>query len=336
MRKIKWGVLGAGGIAKKRTIPGILMAENAELTAVMDVNPAVLADFSEVKGYSSAEELLADPEVEAVYIASPVFAHLEQVQLAAAAGKHVLVEKPAGRTEEECKAMLEACREADIKAGVGFMMRFHSYHQKIRKLIEDGVLGQVISARAQQIFWYPDLPDCWRQEKALSGGGALMDVGQHNIDLIEYLIGSRTRRVAGFTETRTFSYDVDDVSNLLIQLDNGAVAYIDSAFNLRGTPGGNLLEIYGTRGTLLAQGTIGQVEQGHVASLVLDQNGKRQEIPFEECTGHMYQKEIEAFSEAILEDKPVPVPLEDGLWIQRVSEAAYQAQAEQRVVEVHP
>lgn len=337
MKKLRWGVIGAGGIARTRTIPGIMLAENAELKAIMDVNEELLAKMAEqygVRGYVNEAELLADPEVDAVYIASPVFAHLEQVKAAAAAGKHILVEKPAGRTTAECEEMIRVCDKAGVKAGVGFMMRFHSYHQKLRELIHEGAIGQVVSARAQQIFWYPDLPNCWRQEKALSGGGALMDVGIHNIDVIEYIVGSRSKRVTGFTETRTFRYDVDDVTNLLIQLENGAVAYIDGAFNMHAASDGNLLEIYGTKGTVLAQGTIGQVEGGKISLTVVDDEGKRQQLPMEENFGNMYQKEIEGFSRAVLEKTPVPVPLTDGLWIQKVAEAAYQAQAEGRVVEL--
>lgn len=335
MKKINWGVIGAGGIARTRTIPGILLAENAELVGIMDPNPAMRESMGQslgVPAYATTEELLADPKVEAVYIASPVFAHLEQVEQAAAAGKHILIEKPAGRNTNEIRTMLECCEAAGVKIGVGFMMRFHSYHQKIKELIAAGTLGQVVSARVQQIFYYPDLPNCWRQQKELSGGGALMDVGIHNIDLIEYITGSRTKQVTGFTDTRTFSYDVDDASNLLLRLENGAVAYIDGAFNMHAPQGGNLLEIYGTKGTILIQGSVGQAEAGTVKSMILDTEGKRQTLTFDEPNGNMYQKEIEAFSKAVIENEPAPVPLTDGLWVQQVAEAAYQAEAEGRVI----
>lgn len=337
MEKLGWGVIGAGGIARKRTIPGILLAENAKLTAIMDVNETLLnemADEFNVKGYATVKELLADPNVEAVYIASPVFAHLEQVKQAAAAGKHILLEKPMGRNTKECEEMIQICKKAGVKGGVAFMMRFHTYHQQIRELIAQGVLGDIVSARAQQVFWYPDLPNCWRQQKALSGGGALMDVGVHNIDVIEYITGQRTKRVTGFTNTRTFSYDVDDCCQLLIQLENGAVAYIDGAFNMQGTPGGMLLEVYGTKGSILAQGTIGQMEGGRISAFVTDENGKRSEIQFDPNFTNMYTKEVEAFTEAVINNMVPPVSFEDGLWIQRVAEAAYLAEEEGRVVEV--
>jgi len=337
MKKLRFGVIGAGGIARTRTIPGIVLAQNAELTAIMDVNEKLLAEMTQqygVKGYVSADALLADEQIDAVYIASPVFAHLEQVKAAAAAGKHILVEKPAGRTAEECAQMLSACEAAGVQIGVGFMMRFHTYHRQLREIIAKGALGQIVSARAQQVFWYPDIPNCWRQQKALSGGGALMDVGIHNIDVIEYIVNSPVKRITGFTETRTFSYDVDDVCNLLIQLENGTVAYIDGAFNMHAAPGGNLLEVYGTKGTVLIQGSIGQAEAGDPKAFYIDEQGKRQVLPLQDDFGNLYQKEIESFAEAVLTGGAVPVPLTEGMHIQQVAEAAYQAQAEGRVVEL--
>ena len=105
MRKIKWGIIGCGGIAYRRTIPGLVLADNAVCYAVMDTNPdaveKVKAEFGAEKGYTDVKELLSDKEVEAVYIATPVFCHKEQVLLAADAGKHILLEKPMGMSAED-------------------------------------------------------------------------------------------------------------------------------------------------------------------------------------------------------------------------------------------
>ena len=113
MEKIRFGVIGAGGIADRRTIPGMKLARNAELTAVMELNPAVAEQLRVKHGakraYSDAAALLADPEVDAVYIASPVVTHAGLTRQAAAAGKHILLEKPIARTCREGKELLDFC-----------------------------------------------------------------------------------------------------------------------------------------------------------------------------------------------------------------------------------
>ena len=137
MRKIKWGVIGCGGIADIRTIPGMLLAENAELTAVMDRNAEVSAKVGKKYGVfftDSMEEFLRK-DIDAVYIATPVFCHKEQVLLAADAGKHILLEKPMGMSAEDGIEMAKYCREHGVLLGVGFMMRLHGAHKEIKKLI---------------------------------------------------------------------------------------------------------------------------------------------------------------------------------------------------------
>ena len=116
---IGWGVIGAGGIADRKTIPGLLEAKNAELVAVMsmpDASTDELAKKYEVKGYYTEQDLLADPEVDAVYIATPVYLHHTQAIMAAEAGKHILIEKPLAIGMEEGQAVVEACRKAGVKA----------------------------------------------------------------------------------------------------------------------------------------------------------------------------------------------------------------------------
>lgn len=340
MKPLKIGVVGSGGIAKKRTIPGILKARNVELTAIMDVNEEICqpiaADIKEKTGkevriFTDAKALIEWDQVDIVYIGSPVFAHKEQVELCAKAGKSVLCEKPLGKNTAEVEEMVKLCREANIHAGTAFMMRFHTLHQQLKTMIENGDFGDIVSARAQQVFWYPSMPNTWRQIKELGGGGAMMDVGVHNIDLIEYIVGSRTAAITGFTETRTFDYNVDDICTVLIKLENGTVAYIDGAFSEHGNPKGSLLEIYGTKGSALIRGSLSQVETGEVEGMLL-KDGKRVPLEMTMDFTDMYTKEVEAFADAVLNNEAEPVPLEQGLWIQKVAEAAYRAQEESKVI----
>ncbi|MBO4953927.1 MAG: Gfo/Idh/MocA family oxidoreductase [Clostridia bacterium] len=140
--KVKWGVIGCGGIADRRTLPGMMLAENAELVAVMDTNLDAATrckdKYHAKYAFNRAEDLLALDEIQAVYIASPVFCHKDQCALAAKAKKHILLEKPMGLTTTEASEIAALCKEEGVLLGVAFMMRFHSYHQKMKELIQSG------------------------------------------------------------------------------------------------------------------------------------------------------------------------------------------------------
>lgn len=338
MKKVKWGVIGAGGIADRRTIPGMMLAENAELVAVMEINMdlagKIRAKYGAKRAYDSAEALLADPEVEAVYIASPVLYHKEQAIMAARAKKHVLIEKPIALTVEDGREVLKVCREEGVLAATGFMMRFHPYHQVMKKMIADGKLGQIVSCRAQLTCWYPEIPGAWRQVRSQSGGGAVMDLAVHCIDLIQCVTGGKAVKVAAMTGTRTFSYEVDDSGILLFEMDIGANCMVDVNFNIPDAAGRGRFEIYGTKGSMLAEGTIGQVEGGRLDVMISDdkpgydpRQNPNNVIPAEIRVefGNMYAKEIESFGRSILDGIPIEVPLEEGLQVQSVVESAYES-----------
>lgn len=336
--KLKWGVIGAAGIADRRTIPGIMLAENAELVHVMDVNAdaaeQVRAKYHVSKASTSEDTLLADPEVEAVYIASPVIYHFDQVKKAAAAGKHILVEKPVALTSVQSAELIEVCDKAGVKAASGFMMRYHAYHQKMKELIAAGKLGKIISARAQLTCWYPDMPGNWRQQKSTSGGGALMDMGVHCIDLLENIIGGRAVKASAFSATKTFNYEVEDSALLIFEMDSGAFCHVDANFNIPDAAAKCRLEIYGTKGSMLAEGTIGQIEGGSLDVMLSNDNlgydakQDRNDVePYKVDVefGNMYAKEIESFGESVLSGKKLEIPLGDALHVQKVVEAAYES-----------
>jgi 1,5-anhydro-D-fructose reductase (1,5-anhydro-D-mannitol-forming) len=336
--KIKWGVIGAGGIADRRTIPGLLMAQNAELTAVMEINMELAeklrAKHNAKKAYDDIDRLLADPEIDAVYIASPVIYHKEQAIKAAKAKKHILIEKPVALTADEGEEVAKVCKDEGVLIAVGFMMRYHAYHQKMKEIIDNGELGDVVSCRAQLTCWYPDMPGNWRQRKSSSGGGALMDMGVHCIDLIQYVTGGKAKKVAAFSGTKTFNYEVEDSASVIFEMDNGAYAYVDSNFNIPDAAAKCRFEIYGTRGSMLAEGTISQVEGGKLDVVVSDDtlgyDAKQDRVdvsPIEINVefGNMYTKEIESFSQSILNKSSPEVPAEDALQVQRIVEAAYKS-----------
>ena len=341
--KIKWGVIGCGGIADRRTLPGMMLSDNAELIAVMDANKNAAESCKEKYNakyaFDNIKDLLSIDEIQAVYIASPVFCHKEQAFAAADAGKDILIEKPVGLTAKEAEEIAAYCEKKGVKLGVGFMMRFHAYHQKMKEIVQSGKIGEIVSARAQLTCWYPEMENCWRQDIKLSGGGALMDMGVHCVDLIRYITGLDVSEVAGIAGNQVFKYSVEDAGGIIMRLENGAVAYVDANFNIPDAAAKCKIEFYGTKGSIFAQGTISQVEGGEITVLCADSSAgydasqNREDIAPMEIEvefGNMYTKEITEFGNAVSGKRDVPITAADAIASQKVIEAAYLSSASKK------
>ena len=344
---INWGVIGCGGIAYRRTIPGMIKAENSRLIAVMDSDPTaakkVQSEFGTEYAFDSIDRLLAIDEIDAVYIASPVFCHKEQVIAAAKAGKHILLEKPMGLTVSEAKEIDKVCKEYDVMLGVGLMMRFNSIHEKLKCLIEDGKLGEIVSVRSQFTCWYPEIEGAWRQKLETSGGGALMDMGIHCIDLIRFILGMDVSEVTAFTSNQTFSYEVESAASVIMRMENGALAYVDAAFNIPDDATVCKLEVYGTKGSAVIEGSLGQEDSGEGTLIVTDSSkgydAEQNRVKAESRkllpeSGNLYTKEVAAFADAIINNTKVPVTSHDAIVAQKIVEAAYESASERRAVSV--
>lgn len=330
MKRINWGVIGCGGIADRRTIPGLLLAGNASCVAVMDKNPEAARRVSEKyqigKVFTDEKELLAQSEIDAVYIATPVFCHKEQVFAAADAGKHVLVEKPMGVTVEEAQEMADYCNQKDILLGVGFMMRLHDAHRRIKEEIKKGTIGEIVSAYAKFNCWSPVSTVKWRQTKAYSGGGAMMDMGIHCIDLLQHMTGMHAKEVVAMSGNQVFQYpDTEDAATAIMRMENGALFCVEANFNIPETVGCKF-EIFGTKGSIAATGSINQIEVGTVNVTTGDDENAESKL-LDYTPGNMYTKEIEAFSQAILEKTQPPITAAEGIFNQKIVEAIYESQA---------
>ena len=335
---VKWGVIGCGGIAYRRTIPeGIAASPEAELAAVMDVDSGLARKAGEEfsgKAYGSEDELLKDEEVEAVYVATPAYLHGEQVVKAAEAGKHVLCEKPMGLTLEDCANMIDACKKNNVRLGVGFMMRFHSYHRKAAEMIKAGMLGKITFVRGQLSCWYPDMEGAWRQDPARGGGGSLIDMGNHCIDVLEDILGSRVSEVSCFADTLVNNYPVEDTAIVMMKFENGALGVVDSCFSVPDASSKNRLELYGSGGSILAEGTLGQAPDGDMKAF-LEEAGGYDAAQAREVSGggreikpepvNTYRAEIEEMCRAIMEKREPGISGEDGLWSQKVMLACYES-----------
>lgn len=345
--KIKWGVIGCGGIADRRTIPGMLLAENAELTAVMDSNPEAAEKtrekYNAKYAFTDFNELLKIDEIDAVYIASPVFCHEEQAMAAAKAKKHILLEKPMGLTTEISEKIKKCCEENNVKIGVGLMMRFSQYHREMKKLVAEKALGEIVSLRAQFTCWFPDMENNWRQKFSTGGGGALTDMGIHCIDILQYISGLKAKEVASISGTQIFSYEVEDAGGLLMRMENGAIAYVDANFNIPDAAAICKLEIYGTEGSITAEGTIAQDETGTVNVTITGNQGaynaaqqtrEKKSYSMNFTPENMYTKQIVSFGNAVLNNSEPEITAEDAIYVQKIIEAAYESNKTKRFIEI--
>ena len=343
-KTLNWGVIGAGGIADRRTIPGMLETNNCKLTAVMEIDAnksKALADKYNAEFYcTTAEELISNPKVDAVYIASPINYHYDQIINAARAKKHILCEKPIALSCEKAEKAIEICKQNNVLAAAGFMMRYHSLHKTMKQIISNGEIGQIVSCRFQMSCWFPFIEGNWRQQKALSGGGALIDMGIHCIDLAEYILGSEVEKVSAFCETKTFNYEIEDSSNIMLRNKKGAVIYIDNNYNVPDDAVGSRVEIFGTKGSLIAEGTLGQTDTGTLRCVYAEEQGynalQTRKISTTEIieaeNRNLYAEELESFAESVIKNKEVNVPLSSALQAQKVLDAAYSASKLEKTV----
>lgn len=343
--KVNWGVIGSGGIARRRTIPeGIVTSSLSELISVFDIdtetNNTVAKEFG-AKAVNSVDELL-NSGIDAVYIASPVNRHLEHTLAAANAGKHVLCEKPFGLSVSQAEKMISACNKANVKLGIGLMMRFLSQHQAALKLINEGKLGKPVYARAQLSCWYPPMENAWRQNPEIGGGGSLIDMGSHCIDLLEMFFGN-IKSVSCFTNNIVHAYPSEDSAIVSLTFESGALATVDSFFCIPDESSKNILELYGSKGSILAKGTIGQGIAGEMSAYLQDNIGEYDSNQVRSATGgifvnptpvNMYLAEIEEFSKSVIEDRE---PLNNhviGLRNQKILAACYQSANSRQVIDI--
>jgi predicted dehydrogenase len=225
---VRWGLLGCGDIVRKRVAQAILDDPRSRLLAACRRDPDQLRDVCRIFGIERAylrdAELLADPEVDAVYIATPVRLHLPQTLAAAAAGKHVLVEKPMARNVAECDQMIDACRAAGVGLGVAYYRRFYPIVARMKELLTSGEIGRplAISAVTSTTFAFgPSDAGYWRVVPAEGGGGALMDIGSHRLNLFLDLFGEVTD-VQARIDTLLGPYEAEDAATLSLRFRNGA------------------------------------------------------------------------------------------------------------------
>jgi len=216
-------------------------------------------------------------------------------------------------------------------------MKVHALNATARGMVQRGDIGQVVFARAQLSCWYPPIEGAWRQDPELGGGGALIDMATHCYDLLQFIIGSKITEVFAFTDTLTHGYPVDDSSTTLLRFANGAHAVVDAFFNVPDSAGQARLELYGNKGSIQAEGTIGQAATGKMVAYLSDsakdydpqQSKDSLDVAVREIDYtpvNMYAAEMDYLSRCIESGTPPTINTgEEGLRVLKVALAAYES-----------
>ncbi len=328
MDEVRWGIIGCGDVAEHKGGPALYNVAHSRLVAVMSRRAGRAEDFARrhhaKRYYTNVEALLADDEVNAVYVATPPNVHAELTEQAARAGKHVLCEKPMAMTVAECRRMIQACRDHGVQLMIAYYRRFFPVVIKMKETVEAGVIGRPVRARAAVADFYTPRADGerkWLTEKNTAGGGFLTDVATHRLDLLAFFLG-KVREVAAFVDTQHFDFDVDDASVLVMRFDNGTHA--TGAFNWNVGASIDEFEICGTRGRLLAHNLgAGQLD------VVADGTVTSHSLP---APGITHLGLVEHFVECLRTGRPNALPGEEGIQATRMTEAAYESAREGKMV----
>ncbi len=231
MKTINWGIIGCGNVCEKKSGPSFYKIEHSNLVAVMRRDPDKVKDYAMRhkvdKYYTDADQLIADSQVDAVYIATPPNTHMQYAIKAMQAGKPVYVEKPMGMNSAECEEMIRTSETTNQKLFVAFYRRALPYFLKVKELLESGVIGNVLTVEVKQ-YRSPRVSDLtssdhtWRVDKDIAGEGYFYDLAPHTLDILDFLLGEITD-AKGFSANLGQFYEVKDTISAILKFKSGII-----------------------------------------------------------------------------------------------------------------
>ena len=316
INKVRWGVLGTAKIGTQKVIPAMQLGKYCEITAIASRNlekaQAIAKQLAIAKTYGSYEALLADSDVDAVYIPLPNHLHVPWSIKALNAGKHVLCEKPISLTAAQARELLTVARRyPQLKVMEAFMYRFHPQWQRARQLVATGKIGELRTIQSFLSYHNID-PDNIRNQAAAAGGG-LMDIGCYCISLSRFLFAAEPRIVSGFMEYDP-QFGVDRLTSGMLEFSKG-ISTFTCATQLEPY---QRVNIFGAEGRLEIEIPI-NAPFDRPCRIWHQRGSEIEEITFDICNQYTAQGDL--FSQAILNNTEVPTPLEDAVANMQVIEA---------------
>lgn len=333
--QLRFGFIGAGEIAVA-SAEAIRGAQASALARVFDPQAALAAQLAATYGGRPAETidaLLADPDVDAVYICTPHMVHRELAERAAAAGKHLFIEKPLGVSPSDAAAIVAACRRHGVACGVPFVVRYAPAYSEARRLVQSGAIGRVTGFR---ITYRGDKPASywsggysgraqgdWRQGWATAGGGVLIMNTIHDLDALLWITGLAVEQAQGVFQNSGSPGEVEDVGLAILSCAGGALGSIEALAALPGGAGPTRLwvnRIYGGAGQIVLPSPWGADPLLYYTRA----EGAWREIAFEEAE-EARRLAFADYASALLAGRPAPIPGEAGLMAATVIHAIYES-----------
>ena len=330
-QRLGWAIAGLGRIASSQIAPAIAACENSTLAAVVSRDKGRAGEFARThaagsgpaRAYDDYAAMLADPAVDAVYIATPNALHPGQVVAAAAAGKHVLCDKPLAVTLADAQRCVAECRSAGVRLGITFQTRNHDGLAEAAEVVRNGGIGTVTVADVTMSAGR-NLPRGWRTDPGLAGLGTLNNIGVHAFDLLRYLTGSEVSEVAALTGSEP-GYQVDTTALVLLRFASGTLAYVNA--NQSVPHSRDDIVLYGTEGRILGRNLSRPERDGTLSIITPD--GERE---FPASSRDAYQRTVGAFADAVLRGHDPSPAGEDGLRSVELTTAIAEAVSGRRVV----
>jgi predicted dehydrogenase len=324
VQKVRYGILGFGSFAERVIAPAIRASLNADLVAIQKRSLAeaeAKARKYQIPGaYDSAEALVADPLVDAVFVVSANREHCRETVAAAKAGKHVLVEKPMAMNSAEAEEMIDICSRQGVKLMVAHMIRFSPLARRMRDLVQSGAIGTVTFARAEFIYDGRMSQRSWLFDGTVAGGGPIVDIGVHCLDTMRFVLADEVTAVQSTLHPLPDGSRVESTAEIALKFSRGTVGsiYCSYAAPIRRTT----IEVVGTEGILSAPDFL---LGGQTIPLTIDQgkDSRPQKASVEKVNvPNLYIEEVTHFSECILEGRNPISPGANGLANQRVLDQA--------------
>lgn len=327
---LKWGVIGLGDFLRGTIAPAMKAEPHCVLVAAVSRNTqraAAFADaFDVAHAYSDYEAMLANPDVDAVFIATPNFLHASQVEAAAEAGRHVLCEKPLATNVPAAVAAVRACDEAAVRLGIDFHNRHLPWVQDATRMVRDGVVGEVQVVEVD-VGSGPRRYDNWRADPDMAGLGSVHNVGVHALDFLRMILGSEPVAVMAMFDQAPGAGDVEMLALVLLRFANGAVVYCN--MNETVIYPRNTITIYGSRGRIIGTDLTRSRNDGNL-TLLTEKTETATHYPAPDA----HRRCLAAFTDAVLARRePDPSGI-DGLRSVQLCEAIGRSAVERRLVEV--